>query len=65
MSETPSNNRHITVLTSTQENGLQRVTSHSNDASTAPTPDKEAAQEPLLVTFDGLDDPLNPQNWPV
>lgn len=41
------------------------MTSHSNDAPTAPTQEKKGAQAPIIVTFDGPDDPLNPQNWPV
>ena len=50
---------------STKQNGLQRATSHSNDASTAQTPEKKAAQEPIIVMFDGPDNPLNPQDCPV
>jgi len=55
----------IKVLTCNQGNGLQRVASHSGDASPAQIPEKEATQVPIMVAFDGPDDPLNPQNWPV
>jgi hypothetical protein len=26
---------------------------------------KKGSQAPIIVTFDGPDDPSNPQNWPV
>jgi hypothetical protein len=55
----------IAVLTSAQGNGLQRMTSHSGDATPTQLQEKEATQAPIVVAFDGPDDPLNPQNWPV
>jgi hypothetical protein len=39
------------------------VTSHSGDASAVHAREKEITN--ITVTFDGPDDPLNPQNWPA
>jgi hypothetical protein len=39
------------------------VISHSGNASAPQTREKEITN--ITITFDGPDDPLNPQNWPV
>lgn len=53
------------LLTYQQERTLRCMSNSSRGVSPGHPEEKDQVDSPIIVTFDGPDDPLNPQNWPT